>query len=144
MDKPDHPRAALRPIPTPWAHHIVSAPPVLIASTNTVDSSAAAVAPSGPQSRHPLHEMRIVQFDRRMRPPRLASGVRVLRDQPSFAEMFMAYLLARNARVEENPVDQLFNSSEKRLSRLLLLMANLGKEGEPQLRAQPFLKCVHF
>jgi CRP/FNR family transcriptional regulator, cyclic AMP receptor protein len=46
--------------------------------------------------------------------------------------MFMSYLLARNARVEEDLVDQLFNSSEKRLARLLLLMANFGKEGQPQ------------
>jgi CRP-like cAMP-binding protein len=46
--------------------------------------------------------------------------------------MFMAYILARNARVEEDLVDQLFNSSEKRLARLLLLMANFGKEGAPQ------------
>lgn len=61
-----------------------------------------------------------------------ASIVRVLRDQPRFSEMFMAHLLARNARVEEDLVDQLFNSSEKRLARLLLLMANFGKESEPQ------------
>ena len=44
----------------------------------------------------------------------------------------MTYLLARNARVEEDLVDQLFNSTEKRLARLLLLMANFGKEGSPQ------------
>jgi CRP/FNR family transcriptional regulator, cyclic AMP receptor protein len=44
----------------------------------------------------------------------------------------MAYLLARNARVEEDLVDQLFNSSEKRLARALLLMANFGKEGRPE------------
>ena len=46
--------------------------------------------------------------------------------------MFMSYLLARNARVEEDLVDQLFNSSEKRLARLLLVMANFGKEGRPE------------
>jgi CRP/FNR family cyclic AMP-dependent transcriptional regulator len=57
-----------------------------------------------------------------------AAVVRVLHDEPKFSEMFMAYLLARNARVEEDLVDQLFNSSEKRLARLLLLMANFGKE----------------
>jgi CRP/FNR family cyclic AMP-dependent transcriptional regulator len=61
-----------------------------------------------------------------------ASIVRVLHDEPTFSEMFMAYLLARNARVEEDLVDQLFNSSEKRLARLLLLMANFGKEGRPE------------
>ena len=61
-----------------------------------------------------------------------AAIVRVLHDEPQFSEMFMTYLLARNARVEEDLVDQLFNSSEKRLARLLLLMANFGKEGRPE------------
>ena len=61
-----------------------------------------------------------------------AAMVRVLRDEPRFSEMFMSFLLARNARVEEDLVDQLFNSSEKRLARLLLLMANFGKEGKPE------------
>src|ERR1044072_8629871 len=55
-----------------------------------------------------------------------------LHDQPKFAEMFMAYLLTRNSRIEEDLIDQLFNSSEKRLARLLLLLANFGKEGSPQ------------
>lgn len=58
--------------------------------------------------------------------------VDVIRDQPKFAERFMSYVLTRNARVEEDLVDQLFNSSEKRLARLLLLMANFGKEGKPE------------
>jgi CRP/FNR family cyclic AMP-dependent transcriptional regulator len=58
--------------------------------------------------------------------------VRVLHDEPEFSEMFQSYILARNARVEEDLVDQLFNSSEKRLARLLFLMANFGKEGQPQ------------
>jgi CRP/FNR family transcriptional regulator, cyclic AMP receptor protein len=61
-----------------------------------------------------------------------AAVVRVLRDEPKFSEVFMSYLLARNARVEEDLVDQLFNSSEKRLARVLLLMANFGKEGKPE------------
>ncbi len=61
-----------------------------------------------------------------------AAIVRVLHDEPKFSEMFMSHLLARNARVEEDLVDQLFNSSEKRLARLLLLMANFGKEGRPE------------
>ena len=61
-----------------------------------------------------------------------AAMVRVLREQPTFSEHFMHYLLARNARVEEDLVDQLFNSSEKRLARLLLLMAQFGKEGKPE------------
>ena len=61
-----------------------------------------------------------------------AAIVRVLHDEPKFSEMFLSYLLARNARVEEDLVDQLFNSSKKRLARLLLLMANFGKEGKPE------------
>jgi CRP/FNR family cyclic AMP-dependent transcriptional regulator len=61
-----------------------------------------------------------------------AAVMRVLRDEPKFSEMFMLYLLARNARVEADLVDQLFNSSEKRLARLLLIMANFGKEGRPE------------
>src|SRR6202163_2291067 len=61
-----------------------------------------------------------------------AAIVRMLHDEPKFSEVFMSYLLARNARVEEDLVDQLFNSSEKRLARLLLLMANFGNEGEPE------------
>ena len=55
-----------------------------------------------------------------------------LHDQPKFSELFMAYLLTRNSRIEEDLIDQLFNSSEKRLARLLLLLANFGKEGSPQ------------
>lgn len=58
--------------------------------------------------------------------------VRVLHDQPKFSELFVSHLLARNARVEGDLVDQLFNSSEKRLARLLLLMANFDKEGRPE------------
>lgn len=57
---------------------------------------------------------------------------RVLHDEPSFSEMFVSHILARNARVEEDLVDQLFNSTEKRLARLLLLLANFGKEGRPE------------
>jgi CRP/FNR family cyclic AMP-dependent transcriptional regulator len=58
--------------------------------------------------------------------------VRVLHDEQKFSEMFMVHLLSRNSRVEEDLVDQLFNSSEKRLARVLLLMANFGKEGKPE------------
>ena len=61
-----------------------------------------------------------------------AAIVRVLHDEPAFSEMFVAHLLARNIRVEEDLVDQLFNSSEKRLARVLLLLANFGKKGKPQ------------
>ncbi len=52
-----------------------------------------------------------------------------LHTEPKFSELFMAYLLTRNSRVEEDLIDQLFNSSEKRLARLLLLLAHFGKEG---------------
>jgi CRP/FNR family cyclic AMP-dependent transcriptional regulator len=57
---------------------------------------------------------------------------RVIHEEPAFAELFIAHLLARNSRVEEDLVDQLFNSSEKRLARVLLLLANFGKEGAPE------------
>ena len=58
--------------------------------------------------------------------------LRVLKDEPAFSLMFVSHVLARNARVEEDLVDQLFNSTEKRLARLLLLRANFGKEGRPE------------
>ncbi len=58
--------------------------------------------------------------------------IATLHDEPKFSEMFMAYLLTRNNRIEEDLIDQLFNSSERRLARLLLLLANFGKEGGPQ------------
>jgi CRP/FNR family transcriptional regulator, cyclic AMP receptor protein len=57
--------------------------------------------------------------------------VQVIHQEPAFAELFIAHLLGRNVRVEADLVDQLFNSSEKRLARLLLLLANFGKEGAP-------------
>ena len=58
--------------------------------------------------------------------------MRVLHEEPAFSEMFVAHLLVRTLRVEEDLVDQLFNSSEKRLARALLLLANFGKEGRPE------------
>ena len=61
-----------------------------------------------------------------------ADVIRALHEQPVFSEMFVAHLLSRNIRIEEDLVDQLFNSSEKRLARVLLLLANFGKEGAPQ------------
>jgi CRP/FNR family transcriptional regulator, cyclic AMP receptor protein len=61
-----------------------------------------------------------------------ASVVRVIHDEPAFSEMFIAHLLARTIRVEEDLIDQLFNSSEKRLARMLLLLANFGKDGRPE------------
>ena len=61
-----------------------------------------------------------------------AAMVAAIHDEPRFSELFMAYLLTRNSRIEEDLIDQLFNSSEQRLARLLLLLANFGKEGSPQ------------
>jgi CRP-like cAMP-binding protein len=59
--------------------------------------------------------------------------VRVLHEEPTFSELFLHHVLFRNIRIEEDLVDQLFNSSEKRLARVLLLLANFGKEGTPEL-----------
>jgi CRP/FNR family transcriptional regulator, cyclic AMP receptor protein len=74
-----------------------------------------------------MTESSIMRLDR-------ATMVRVIQDEPTFSEMFMTYILSRNVRVEADLVDQLFNSSEKRLARALLLMANFGKEGQqPEL-----------
>jgi CRP/FNR family transcriptional regulator, cyclic AMP receptor protein len=61
-----------------------------------------------------------------------AAVIRVIHNEPSFSEMFMSHLLTRNIRVEADLVDQLFNSSEKRLARALLLLANFGREGKPE------------
>jgi CRP/FNR family cyclic AMP-dependent transcriptional regulator len=61
-----------------------------------------------------------------------AAMIRVLHEEPAFSEMFLAYVLSRNMRIEEDLVDQLFNSSEKRLARVLLLLANFGKEAKPE------------
>jgi CRP/FNR family transcriptional regulator, cyclic AMP receptor protein len=61
-----------------------------------------------------------------------AAIIRVLHEEPAFSEMFVSHLLARTIRVEADLVDQLFNSSEKRLARALLLLANFGKEGRPE------------
>jgi CRP-like cAMP-binding protein len=61
-----------------------------------------------------------------------AEMIRVLRVEPALAEVFTAHLLTRNSRVEADLMDHLFNSSEKRLARTLLLLANFGKEGGPE------------
>jgi len=61
-----------------------------------------------------------------------SAAIKVIRDQPRFSELLMSYLLSRNIRIEEDLVDRLFNSSEKRLARILLLLANFGKEGTPE------------
>jgi len=59
--------------------------------------------------------------------------IRMLHDERAFSELFMSYLLSRNTRIEEDLVDQLFNSSEKRLARILLLLTRFGKEGQHEL-----------
>ena len=71
-----------------------------------------------------ITECEMMRFDK-------AAMMRALHNEPRFSQLFISHLLARNARVETDLVDQLFNSSEKRLARLLLLMANFGKEGRP-------------
>ena len=59
--------------------------------------------------------------------------IRVMHDEPSFANLFLKFLLSRSMRTQADLVDQLFNSSEKRLARILLLMAEFGKPGEPEI-----------
>jgi CRP-like cAMP-binding protein len=61
-----------------------------------------------------------------------ATMIRVIHDEPTFSEMFVSHVLARSIRIEEDLVDQLFNSSEKRLARALLLLANFGKDARPE------------
>ena len=61
-----------------------------------------------------------------------AAVIKLLHEEPVFSELFMAHLLSRNIKVEEDLVDQLFNSSEKRLARVLLLLANFGKESKTE------------
>jgi CRP/FNR family cyclic AMP-dependent transcriptional regulator len=74
----------------------------------------------------PLSECTIVRIEK-------ASAVKSLRADPAFSEIFLAYLLDRNIRIQEDLVDQLFNSSEKRLARILLLLAHYGKDHQPDL-----------
>jgi CRP-like cAMP-binding protein len=61
-----------------------------------------------------------------------ATMIATIHNEPAFSELFMSYLLSRSSRIEEDLIDQLFNSSEKRLARLLLLLANFGKDGRPK------------
>ena len=61
-----------------------------------------------------------------------AEAIRLLHEEATFSELFLKHLLSRNIRIEEDLVDQLFNSSEKRLARVLLLLANFGKDGKPE------------
>ena len=67
-----------------------------------------------------------------------ADMIQTLHDRVEFSEKFLAYVLARNTRIEADLVDQLFNSSEKRLARLLLLLANFGSEGKPEPGLGPY------
>lgn len=73
-----------------------------------------------------LSECTIARIDK-------ASAIRALREDPAFSEVFLAYILERNIRTQEDLVDQLFNSSEKRLARVLLMLAHYGKETQPDL-----------
>jgi len=63
--------------------------------------------------------------------------IRVMHDEPAFADIFMRFLLGRSMRAQADLVDQLFNSSEKRLARILLLMAQFGEPGEPEMLIPP-------
>jgi CRP-like cAMP-binding protein len=63
--------------------------------------------------------------------------IRVMHDEPVFADLFLKFLLARSMRTQADLVDQLFNSSEKRLARILLIMAEFGKPGEPETFIPP-------
>ena len=72
-----------------------------------------------------LADSRIVRIDKQ-------AMINALHSEPTFAELFLTYLLSRNMRIQEDLVDQLFNSSEKRLARVLLLMAHFGKEGKSE------------
>jgi CRP-like cAMP-binding protein len=73
-----------------------------------------------------VDDARIVRIDKQ-------AMLRLLQDDRTFSALFLTYMLARNVRIQEDLVDQLFNSSEKRLARALLLMARFGKEGKPEL-----------
>jgi CRP/FNR family transcriptional regulator, cyclic AMP receptor protein len=72
-----------------------------------------------------VDESTIVRIDKQVM-------IHVLENEPAFSSMFLEYILARNLRIQEDLVDQLFNSSEKRLARILLLLAHFGKEGKPE------------
>ena len=74
---------------------------------------------------HALTESVVIRIDK-------DEMVRLLRKEPTFSEMFMTHLLKRTIRVDADLVDQLFNSSERRLARLLLILANYGNEGKPE------------
>ena len=91
----------------------------------TAPPSAVVTCFTGWNENTAMSECAIVRLERR-------ATIRVLHEEPAFAELFLTYVLSRNMRLEEDLVDQLFNSSEKRLARVLLLLANFGKEGKPE------------
>jgi CRP-like cAMP-binding protein len=72
-----------------------------------------------------LSDCSIVRIDK-------PAAIRVIHNEPRFSELLLSYLLARNIRIEDDLVDRLFNSSEKRLARILLLLSNFGKDGKPE------------
>ena len=72
-----------------------------------------------------IEDARIVRIDK-------PSMLQLLQDDRTFSSLFLAHMLGRNVRIQEDLVDQLFNSSEKRLARILLLLAHFGKEGKPE------------
>jgi CRP/FNR family cyclic AMP-dependent transcriptional regulator len=79
-----------------------------------------------PSSARAMNDCRITSITK-------SAMLAAIHDQPEFSRLFMNHLLNRNSRIEADVVDQLFNSSEKRLARLLLLLANYGKEGSPPI-----------
>jgi len=87
-----------------------------------------------------ISECSILRLDR-------ATMIRLLREEPDFSDHFLAHLLSRNIRLEDDLIDQLFNSSERRLARVLLLLANFGKEGKteavvPKISQETLAKIV--
>lgn len=94
----------------------------IITPTNFFGEGCLAGQPLRMSTALTMEEASIVRIEK-------AAMIRVLHEEPIFSELFMVYLLSRNVRIEEDLVDQLFNSSEKRLARLLLLLARFGKEG---------------
>jgi len=85
----------------------------------------AAIQPQRMATATAITEGAVLKIDRR-------EMIRALHQEPALSDIFVSYLLARNLRVQEDLVDQLFNSSEKRLARILLLLAQFGKEGTPE------------
>jgi len=89
------------------------------------ESCIAAAQPLRQATATALTESEVLRINRK-------DMLRVLHEQHAFSDVFVAFLLARNTRIQEDLVDQLFNSSEKRLARTLLLLAQFGKEGKPE------------